>query len=209
VIVREARRLMHLVENALHFARADRQLLRLSPEPVALAALTREILVGFAPLAWAARVTLAESLDDEACVLIDAGAYRQILLNLLDNAVKYGPAGQAITVRLERVDRDVLLAVEDEGPGVPVSERGRAWAPFVRVDATSNARLGTGIGLAVVRDLTLRHGGRVRVEDATRPARRGARGGATGGARFVVELPSATREESGRQRTTGSSRAAL
>src|SRR5206468_1537858 len=66
VIVRETRRLMHLVENALHFTRADRHLLDRSEEVVDLAPLTREILVSFAPLAWTARVTLRELIDEPA-----------------------------------------------------------------------------------------------------------------------------------------------
>jgi signal transduction histidine kinase len=181
VIVREARRLMHLVENALHFARTERQLLELKPEAVALASLTRDILVTFAPLAWAADVTLHERLDDDALVLIDRDAYRQILLNLLDNAVKYGPSGQTVTVRLQRVGPNVRVSVEDQGPGVAPAERERIWAPFVRaasMPAGRASQTGTGIGLAVVRDLIVRHGGRAWVE-----------GAAGGGARFVVELP--------------------
>jgi signal transduction histidine kinase len=186
VIVREARRLMHLVENALHFARADRQMLRLAPEPVALASLTRQVLVSFAPLAWAARVRLRDSLDDSAYVLIDPAAFRQILLNLLDNGVKYGPADQTITVRLWRTGEMVRLAVGDEGPGIPPEERDRIWTPFVRLTNDSRkAPAGTGIGLAVVRDLTKRHGGRIWVEDAHAVDGAGRRRGAL----FVVELP--------------------
>jgi signal transduction histidine kinase len=207
VIVREARRLMHLVENALHFARTDRQLLRLSPEAVALAALTREIIVDFAPLAWARQVEVRDCLDDAAFVLIDRSAYRQILLNLLDNAVKYGPPGETIVVALEREGASVRLTVDDEGPGVPASDRERIWTPFVRLDSARRGPVGTGIGLAVVRDLVLRHGGRARVEE-----------GAHRGARFVVTLPATPRpdamraaavEEPGHDDTSGDARAAL
>ena len=181
VIVREARRLMHLVENTLHFARSERQLIELKPEAVSLASLTREILVTFAPLAWAAEVTLHEELEEGASVLIDRDAFRQVLLNLLDNAVKYGPPGQTVTVRLGREGHRVRLVVEDQGPGVPLAERERIWAPFVRASVAQGARgaqTGTGIGLAVVRDLVVRHGGRAWVESAP-----------GGGARFIVELP--------------------
>ena len=182
VIVREARRLMHLVENALHFARADRQLVELSAEVTDLSTLTREILVSFAPLAWTAKVTLREMIDEAAPALIDDAAYRQIVLNLLENAVRYGPAGQAVTVRVDRIDGGARLVVEDEGPGIPIADRDRVWAPFVRLTNHKSGGVGTGIGLAVVRDLTARHGGRAWVERAE-----------SGGARFVVELPSEPR----------------
>jgi signal transduction histidine kinase len=202
VIVREARRLMHLVENALHFARAERPQLRLAPEPVNLAVHTREILVTFAPLAFAAQVTLREQIDDDLFVLIDPAAYRQILLNLLDNAVKFGRGGQTITVQLRAVLAEaprVRLAVEDEGPGVPTDDRERIWAPFVRLPAAGPSAPGTGIGLAIVRDLAGRHGGRAWVESS-----------ANGGARFVVDLPaSAERKDAGHDRSTPGARAAL
>lgn len=200
VIVREARRLMHLVENALHFARADRPQLHIAPEPVDLATLTREILVTFAPLAWAAPVTLRECIDDHFFVVIDPAAYRQILLNLLDNAVKFGPAGQTITVRLARTTEEpsrVQLTVEDEGPGVSPVDRERIWTPFVRLPVTGRGAPGTGIGLAIVRDLVARHGGRAWVEGAE-------------GAHFIVELPAAARpKETGQDHSAPAARAAL
>jgi signal transduction histidine kinase len=182
VIVRETRRLMHLVENALHFTRADRQLLHFTPESIDLGAMTREILVSFAPLAWAAKVTLREAIDEPAPALIDAAAYRQIVLNLLENAVRYGPVGQTVTVRVERMEGGARVVVEDEGPGIAVGDRERVWSPFVRLTSQRQSAMGTGIGLAVVRDLTSRHSGRARVERAE-----------SGGARFVVELPSSAR----------------
>ena len=100
--------------------------------------------------------------------------------------MRYGPAGQTVTVRVDRIDAGARLIVEDEGPGIPIADRDRVWAPFVRLTnhrkSHQSAAMGTGIGLAVVRDLTSRHGGRVWVERAD-----------SGGARFVVELPAGSR----------------
>jgi signal transduction histidine kinase len=105
-----------------------------------------------------------------------------VLLNLLDNAAKYGPRGQTVRVGMCIRAFSARLSVADQGPGVPREERTRIWQPYRRlqrdVDAASG---GSGIGLAVVRDLVEAHGGRVWVED-----------GDGGGARFVVELPGAT-----------------
>jgi len=181
VIVREARRLIHLVENALHFTRVDRQLFEPSSETIDLAATTREILVSFAPLAWAAKVNIREMIGEATPAAMNAGAYRQILLNLLENAVRYGPAGQTITVTVERRAGAARLVVEDEGPGIPLPDRERVWSPFVRLTRTSPSAPGTGIGLAVVRDLAHRYGGRAWVERSD-----------PGGARFCVELPAGT-----------------
>jgi signal transduction histidine kinase len=202
VIVREAWRLMHLVENALHFARADRQLLNFALEAIDLGAATREILQSFAPLAFTAKVTVRELIDEPAPALIDAAAYRQIVLNLLENAMRYGPPGQTVTLRVERVNGGARLVVEDEGPGIPIGDRERVWSPFVRLTAQANRSVGTGIGLAVVRDLTTRHGGRAWVERAS----------ASGGARFVIELPAGPGglpKDPGHAAATQPSRAAL
>jgi signal transduction histidine kinase len=198
-IVQEARRLLRLVENVLHFAQAERGAVQLEPRPTPLAPLLASVAAAFAPVAEAARAQLATALDDDAIALADAPALRQIVLNLLDNAVKYGPPGQIVMLGADSAAADAAGAagtdgwtrvwVEDGGPGVPESDRERIWAPFVRLvrdrnayDTGGQARTGSGIGLSVVRDLTTLMGGRAWVEPGVR-----------GGARFVVELPAAPR----------------
>lgn len=184
IIDQEARRLAHLVENVLQFSRADAgdagASVRLAPEPVQLARAAREALEAFAPIASGRRVTLRAAAEGEVVAAADRGALRQILLNLLDNAAKYGPIGQTVTVGVAHRDGRALITVDDEGPGVPAAERARVWQPFVRLASPEHrATTGSGIGLAVVRELVLSHGGRAWVEDGMV------------GARFVVELPAA------------------
>ncbi len=182
IVDQEARRLGHLVENILQFSRGERSDVRLSPEPLPLVPLVRDLVRDFQPLAGSG-VSFALHPADDAVVMIDPDALRQILLNLLDNAVKYGPAAQQVVVGVERSGDTVRLSVDDEGPGIPRHERRRVWRSFERLERDRRSSVaGTGIGLAVVRDLVTLSGGDVRVE-------RGARGGARGGARFVVELP--------------------
>src|SRR5207237_1342231 len=102
------------------------------------------------------------------------------LVNLLDNAGKYGPADQTITVGLDAGDGKALIRVEDQGPGIPAAERERIWDRFWRLERDrGSAVAGTGIGLSVVRELVALHGGRAWAEEG--------RGGT--GARFVLELP--------------------
>jgi len=142
-----------------------------------VAAVTRT----FAPLAAARRVRIAEEVDPRAAAAVDEARFQQVLLNLLDNAVKYGPERGEVVVRLSRQGGDVLLAVEDRGPGVPARDREAVFAPFQRLARDRrSAATGAGLGLSIVRDLVARHGGSCRVED---------RDG--GGARFVVRLPAA------------------
>jgi signal transduction histidine kinase len=181
VIVQEARRLAHLVENVLQYSRAERRGTLLHPERRPLAPLVREIVERFAPLAGAAAVRLRTELDETVLAPVDADALTQILLNLLDNAFRHGGEGGAVILRLDLHDAHARLEVEDGGPGVPVDMRELIWAPFVRVDRRPSVP-GSGIGLAVVRELVRGHGGECRVEQP-----------ALGGARFVVELPGAAR----------------
>ena len=139
-----------------------------------------ETVEAFSPLAEARTVKVRELLDDHVIVQADRDALSQIILNLLDNALKYGPAGQTVTVGLVQTADLARIWVEDEGPGIPETARERVWDPYRRLDRDKNTTVvGSGIGLSVVRELTELHGGRTWVED-----------GHTG-ARFVVELPGA------------------
>ena len=185
IIDQESRRLTHLVENLLHFSRSERRLTRLSPAPAPLAPLLREAAEGFAPLAAARGVRLCTELTDGVVAPVDADALRQMLLKLLDNAVKYGPSGQTVTLGLNVNDGRALVCVDDQGPGVPAADRERIWDRFWRLERDrGSAVAGTGIGLSVVRELVALHGGRTWAEDAPASAR-----GGRAGSRFVIELP--------------------
>ena len=180
IIDQEARRLTHLVQNLLHFSRSERQVTRLSLAAAPLAPLVREAIEAFAPLAAARGMIFRVNLSDGVVAPVDADALRQMLVNLLDNAVKYGPADQLITVRLEAAEGKACIRVEDQGPGIPAADRERIWGRFWRLERDrGTAVAGTGIGLSVVRELVALHGGRAWAEDA--------RGGV--GACFVIELP--------------------
>jgi len=186
IIDQEARRLTHLVENLLHFSRSERQVTRLSPARAPLAPLVQEALEGFAPLAGARGVRLRSELAEGVVAPVDAEAFRQMLLNLLDNAVKYGPPGQVVTVGLAAGDQRARIWVDDQGPGIPAADRERVWDRFWRLERDrGSAVAGTGIGLAVVRELVALHGGRAWAEDGQNgPLPAGGRG-----VRFVIELP--------------------
>ena len=177
IIVQEARRLAHLVENVLHFSRAERQMVRVRKEMTRLAPLVREVAERFAPLAGTSALRIRTELDEHAVAPVDADGVHQVLINLLDNAVKHGGRAGPITVRLTLRAGRARIEVEDTGPGIPAADRQRVWEPFVRLRPYEGAT-GSGIGLSVVRQLVAAHGGTTAIEEA---------GG--GGARFVVEIP--------------------
>jgi signal transduction histidine kinase len=184
IIDQEARRLTYLVENVLNFSRAEKGTNRITPSTLDLDAEMRDGVEMFTPLARSRRMSVRLGPATGLTVAADRDALRQILLNLLDNAAKYGPAGQTISVGAAPApatngDR-VRFWVEDQGPGIPAADRGRVWEPYVRLNRDAeSATGGSGIGLSVVRELVVLHGGGAWIEA----------GGAGGGARVVVELP--------------------
>jgi signal transduction histidine kinase len=179
IIDQEARRLTHLVENILQFSRAERSSPRVSLEALDLATLVEEVVESFAPLAGTRGVTVRTAHAGHTVARADRDALRQVLLNLLDNAVKYGPVGQTITVGTRMApDGRAQVWVDDQGNGIAARDKARVWEPFRRLDRAVEAGIsGNGIGLAVVRELVVAQGGSVSVLDAP-----------GGGASFVVSL---------------------
>jgi signal transduction histidine kinase len=161
----------------LHFSRAERQMIRVRKETLAMAPLVREITERFVPLAGNAALRIRSQLDERLVAPVDPECLHQILINLLDNAVKYG--GGTVIVRTLLREAHARIEVEDAGTGIPAADRERVWSPFVRL-RRSDGVPGSGIGLAVVRQLVAAHGGRTGIEDVP-----------GGGSRFVVELPGA------------------
>lgn len=181
IINRESQRLTHLVENVLQFSRAERDAVQLAPETVRLDQLLRDTADMFQPLAKAKRCRVATLIEDPMLIVVDPNAIRQVVLNLLDNALKYGPADQTVTVTLRIEEAVARITVDDQGPGIPPADRERIWDPFWRLPRESASAVGgSGIGLAVVRELVAMQGGTTRVLDAP-----------GGGARFAIRLPGA------------------
>jgi signal transduction histidine kinase len=178
VILQESQRLMHLVENVLHFTRPGGRGRTPFPERLDLSELAREVVQGFEPLARGRGIRFRIDAPDRVQVQVEPGPTRQILLNLLDNAVKFSPADRAVTVRTWLEDGWACVAVADEGPGIPLADREIIWRPFVRLRANASRAPGSGIGLAVVRDLVERQDGQAVVEDD-----------AGGGTVFIIRFP--------------------
>jgi signal transduction histidine kinase len=183
VITEEGRRLLDLIENVLHFARSERYELPINRQLTDLSGLVRQTVADFEPIAATAGVTLKATLEDAVGARIDGPAVQRSLRNVLDNAIKYAAVGREAHVGLVLMGARASIWVDDRGPGVPPADRERVWGAFVRLERDMNqATGGSGIGLAVVRDIVVRHGGAVRIEEAP-----------SGGARFVMEFPEASR----------------
>lgn len=180
-IVREARRLMQLVDNILHFAQLRRGAPQLQLAEMSAAAVVADVAAGFTQLAESRGAAIILDRRDERFVRADREALRQVILNLLDNATKYGRKGQTVRVAVVSSGNGVRIVVEDEGDGIAPSDRERVWLPYVRLPGRGNAAGGSGLGLAVVRELAEAMGASVQLSDAP-----------NGGASFAVEFPAAT-----------------
>jgi signal transduction histidine kinase len=194
-IHREGRRLSVLTENVLLHARGEQRGVRAAPQWTDISAIVHDAvsLVEAQAHARSARIVIVGTAVSGVGGWIDATAVRQIVINFIENALKFGPEGQTVTVTLDVVrppvpvgaDDLLYLSVDDEGPGVARADRDRIWQPFVRLAEGGNAPAGTGLGLSVVRQLVAELGGRWSVCDA--PGH---------GARFRVELPLAAPAQS-------------
>lgn len=175
----EAERLERLVRNTLELGRIRAGALDVEPERVDLADLVQHAVRRLRPIARAHRVRLDVD-DDLPPVSLDVAMAEQILLNLLENALRFAPPGSEILVGAHAVSGEhdeIELVVADHGPGVPEEARDRIFEEFQSAE-TRPDRSGTGLGLAIVRALVVAHGGSVRYEDTP-----------GGGATFVCTFP--------------------
>jgi two-component system, OmpR family, sensor histidine kinase TctE len=171
-------RTTHLVNQLLSLARAEPGANRLyQPQALDLVELARETTAEWVPRAIARDIDLGFDGAAAAPIEGDAVLLREMLGNLLDNAIRYSPAGGQVTVNASIDDAAARLSVEDNGPGIPPDERERVFERFHRL--LGNDADGCGLGLAIVREIAFGHGATVRLE-----------AGAGGqGTRVTVEFP--------------------
>lgn len=175
----ETERLAGLVSGLLDLTRLESDQ-ALQPRPVDLAAVVRHAVSLFEARATAKGLQLETRISDSlAPIRGDFDLLTQLLVNLLDNAVKYTPAPGRVLVSVEPRDGILELSVTDTGPGIPEKHQSRVFERFYRVDAgRSRESGGTGLGLSIVKHIAERHGGSVRLHST--PGR---------GATFTVSLP--------------------
>lgn len=166
-IIRDhALRLGRLTDELLRLSQIEAGKLELSFHPVALAELIEGCVETVQLKSHRKQLTLQVHCPSALPpVLGDAGRLREVLQNLLDNAVQYTPPGGRITVRAHSADHQVSVAVSDTGPGIPPEEQERVFERFYRGDAArSREGGGSGLGLAIARQLVEAHGGRMAVK---------------------------------------------
>jgi signal transduction histidine kinase len=164
-MLEEAGRLNRLVESLLMIARADAGQIPLRKEPLNLLEFARESCALLGVLAEEKGQSLVVEGSSELLVNADRTILRQVLINLLDNAIKYSPAGTPIRVRVKRAENAAWIEVEDRGPGIALEHQDRVFDRFYRVDeGRAREDGGTGLGLAAAKWGAEAHGGRLELD---------------------------------------------
>ncbi|HEY9282216.1 MAG TPA: ATP-binding protein [Pyrinomonadaceae bacterium] len=186
IIRRNAERMHTLIEDIMELSAIESGQTNVEARAVRLHALAQESLSALAAKAAAGGVSLVNEVAPDVSVHADPRRLEQMLLNLVDNAIKFSRPGGSVTIRHERGERD-LVSVADTGEGIAPEHLPRIFERFYRVDrARARALGGTGLGLAIVKHLARAHGGEVSVRSA--PGE---------GSTFSVELPCAQSEGAG------------
>ncbi|HEX7306972.1 sensor histidine kinase [Lentzea sp.] len=168
LLLEEALVLQHVVDDLQDLAVADAGALRLTVEPVPVAALLDQVRAAHEARAAQAGVAVSVSADPALVVPADAVRLRQVLDNLVANAVRYVPAGGSVTVGAVAEDGHVLITVADTGAGIAPEDLPHVFDRFWRADRSrSRSTGGSGLGLAIVRKLVEAHGGTVDVTSTT------------------------------------------
>jgi heavy metal sensor kinase len=166
-MLEEVDRLTRLVDTLLQLSRGDAGTARLSPEIVDLGELAREVTASLNILAEERRQRLQVAAAGGVRVSADRLVLRDAITNIVDNAIKYGPSGSTIEIRVDGDARHATLSVADQGPGVPLDHRARIFDRFYRVDEGRSREMGgTGLGLAIAKWAVEANGGQIALDSA-------------------------------------------
>ena len=181
VVRRQARALARMVDDLLDISRVTLGKIELSREPVLLATAVTRAVESVRDAAAKAGLTLTAQVDtDPIWIHADPTRFEQVLVNLLNNAIKFTPSGGQISVKTSGDGRQAVVVVRDTGMGIPAPLLGRVFDLFVQGDSSlDRSRSGLGIGLALVRQIVTMHGGTVAAES----------GGPGQGSAFTIRLP--------------------
>jgi signal transduction histidine kinase len=158
----ESDRVIEMLNTLMDISEAETGTMALRREPTDLNDLIRQSVELYEDLAEERGIEIRTNVPSELAVDVDRNRMRQVLANLLDNAVKYTPAGGVVEIAAHRENGDAVLTVSDTGVGIPAEELPRIWERLYRGDKSRSTR-GLGLGLSLVKAIVAAHGGRVDV----------------------------------------------
>lgn len=173
----ESERVIQMLRSLMDITEAEAGMMKLDRRPADFAQLVADAVDLYEHVGAEKQIAVENQVTGPCEVEVDAARLRQVIANLLDNALKYTPSYGAVVLKLERQPGKITLLVTDTGPGVPLEDQPRIWTRLYRGDKSRTAR-GVGLGLSLVKAIVEAHGGSVGVE-----SREGC------GATFQVTLP--------------------
>lgn len=177
--VEESDRVLTMLKALMDISEAEAGMMKLSREPTSLPALLGEVIELYELVSEEKRITIETDFAEDCQACVDPTRLRQAFANLLDNALKYTPAGGRVRVSCTADARKVTVCIRDNGMGIPAAEQPRIWERLYRGDK-SRAQRGLGLGLSLVKAIVEAHYGSVTVESM--PGQ---------GAEFTVTVPRA------------------
>jgi heavy metal sensor kinase len=164
-LLEQTERLSAIVEKLLLLSRADAGALTLRKEPIDFSAMCHELVEDAEILALRKKIATKSEILPAIAVYADESYLRRILLNLLDNAVKYNVEGGTVSISLGKSDSLAVFRIANTGPEIPQGQDNRIFERFYRADPSrSSDTVGSGLGLSICRELALAHGGDIRLE---------------------------------------------
>lgn len=166
IIDRHATRMSRLIDDLLILSRLESHQITIVSAPVDMKDIIHVTTTGFEKQAKDKGITLKSNIPDNLPkVLGDRDRLEQVVVNLLDNAIKYTPSGGSVSVKACRCDEGVRVDISDTGIGIPAADISRIFERFYRVDKARSRELGgTGLGLAIVKHIIQGHNGKLHVE---------------------------------------------
>ncbi|HET6764277.1 MAG TPA: ATP-binding protein [Longimicrobiaceae bacterium] len=178
IVLRNARHLLHVINDILNLSKVEAGTLEVTPAPVYVPEAVSAVVASLAPLAAERRIRVLTSDEGHHFAVADSGRLRQVIQNLLENALKYAPEGTTVRVDVSSTGDEVRIAVCDEGPGISPEDQGRLFKEFSRVNLPGVRVAGAGLGLALSKQIVELMGGRIGVDSR-----------AGQGSEFWVQLP--------------------
>jgi two-component system, OmpR family, heavy metal sensor histidine kinase CusS len=191
-LLTETQRLSDITEKLLLLSRADVGALRLTKEVLEFSAICHELVEDAKILVGPKRITAEFEISPDVQVVADESYLRRVLLNLLDNAVKYNVEGGSLSISLTKSDGLAVFRIANTGPGITKEHENRVFERFYRADPSrSSETTGSGLGLSICREIVMAHGGQLWLEQP-RPA----------WTAFIVSLPDQQSEDQADKRAS-------
>jgi signal transduction histidine kinase/CheY-like chemotaxis protein/HPt (histidine-containing phosphotransfer) domain-containing protein len=169
IVLRNARHLLHVINDILNLSKVEAGTLEVSPAPVYVPEAVSAVVASLGPMAEERGIRVRTLDRSRHFAVADTGRLRQVLQNLLENAIKYSPHGSTVEVEVGSAAEGVRIDVRDQGPGISAADRPRLFKEFSRIPQPGLRVAGAGLGLALSKQLVELMGGSIGVESGPGP----------------------------------------